>query len=104
MNPYLGGGAPYWGYGAESALHTWAKLNGCKAGPRTAEVSTHVDKVTYKGCRTGADTQMYVVHGGGHTWPGSTGPEMPGLGPVTHEIDATEIMWDFFSAQSHATK
>ncbi|WP_432181539.1 alpha/beta hydrolase family esterase [Streptomyces sp. NBC_00063] len=104
VNPYSGGGAAYWGYGAEAATRTWAHLNGCKSGPHKAGVSEHVDKVTFGGCRKGVRVQMYVVRGGGHTWPGAQGPEMAGLGAVTHEIDATGIMWDFFRVQDRAVR
>ena len=40
---------------------------------------------------------LYTVTGGGHTWPGSDPDLYPEvLLPVTKEIDASAIMWDFF--------
>ena len=46
--------------------------------------------------------QLYVVEGGGHTWPGSTfelSPEVEEvIGLTTHEISANDLMWDFFVA------
>jgi polyhydroxybutyrate depolymerase len=41
---------------------------------------------------------MYLVEGGGHTWPGSAAmvPLVPFLRPVTFEIDADTLMWRFF--------
>ena len=99
VNPYPGGGAPYWGYGAEAAAKQWAVLNGCRRGPRTSTVSEHVNRVQYSSCRDSADVVSYVIQDGGHTWPGSTAIWPPELGPVDQEIDANEIMWRFL--QTH---
>ena len=33
VNPYPGGGAPYWQYGVPQALARWAEINGCRRGP-----------------------------------------------------------------------
>ncbi|GAB2968848.1 PHB depolymerase family esterase [Streptomyces pseudoechinosporeus] len=96
VNPYAGGGAAYWGYGEVTALQRWATLNGCRQGPWRTQVTEHVSRVTYSACSRGADVMMYVVDGGGHTWPGSTGVWPPYLGTVTHEISANELMWRFF--------
>ncbi len=38
---------------------------------------------------------MYVIDGGGHTWPGAF--PVPLLGVTTAEINATEIILDAFS-------
>jgi polyhydroxybutyrate depolymerase len=37
-----------------------------------------------------------VVEDGGHTWPGSL--DVPLLGETTREIDATDLIWEFFAA------
>ena len=49
-------------------------------------------------CPAGAETELYVVHGGGHTWPGSDFDDSITsiVGHVTHAIDANELMWAFF--------
>ncbi|MEU1513840.1 alpha/beta hydrolase-fold protein [Streptomyces sp. NPDC005811] len=96
VNPYHGGGAAYWGYGAEAAERRWAALDGCRQAPRTTTVTAHVTRRTYGACRGGDDVVSYVVDGGGHTWPGSTAEWPAALGGVTQEIDAGRIMWDFF--------
>ena len=98
VNPYAGGGAPYWQYGASAALARWAEINDCRRGPRSRRVSRHVTEVAYTGCRGNAEVVMYLVEGGGHTWPGSAAmvPLVPALGPVTFEIDAATLMWRFF--------
>jgi polyhydroxybutyrate depolymerase len=42
VNPYAGGGAPYWQYGAEAALKRWAEINSCNQELRTKQVTEHV--------------------------------------------------------------
>ncbi|MFF1732089.1 alpha/beta hydrolase family esterase [Streptomyces sp. NPDC058247] len=100
VNPYDGAGRPYWGYGTDTALAAWAHLDNCTQGPAATSVSEHVTKIAYGACRGGADVVLYRVAGGGHTWPGSDLDFGP-LGPVTQEIDATELAWQFFEAHRH---
>jgi len=99
VNPYAGGGAPYWQYGIEAALARWAELNQCRQGPQVIPVTEHVSKVNYFACRRNAQVVLYRVLGGGHTWPGSEAfiPLEPFLGPVTFEIDASELIWGLFA-------
>ena len=94
VNPFDGGGPDYWGEAVPEALRGWAEANGCASGPRRERVSEHV-RLAYAACRGGSDAVLYVVEGGGHTWPGSRAP-FPGLGPVASDLDASEIIWDFF--------
>lgn len=96
VNPYLGGGAPYWRYGVLAAQERWAQLNGCEQGPTTTAVTENVDRVSYGACRADAQVDLYVVDGGGHTWPGGNPDAFPGAGVVTQEISANELMWAFF--------
>ncbi len=100
VNPYAGGGAPYWQYGAEAALKRWAEINSCNQPLREKQVATNTNLLYYSACNENAVVQMYVTQGSGHTWPGSqfsVDYYKGQLGPVTFEIDATELMWQFFS-------
>lgn len=83
---------------AEPAMADWAAHNGCTGGPATIPITEHVSMVSYNGC-AGADVVLYVVDGGGHTWPGAA-EDVPygGAGPTTHEIDASALIWAFFAA------
>lgn len=50
-------------------------------------------------CAGSAQVQLYSVTDGGHTWPG--GPQyLPQvlIGKVSHQFDATSVVWQFFSA------
>lgn len=98
VNPYFGGGAPYWQYGIEDALARWAEINGCRRGPHIRALTEHVDRIKCTVCRRHANVVLYRVEGGGHTWPGSEAfvPLVPVLGPLTFEIKANELIWRFF--------
>ncbi|MGQ0804610.1 MAG: alpha/beta hydrolase family esterase [Actinomycetota bacterium] len=78
----------------EIAVAEWAERDGCKPAPKTKSVSEHVQLFDYSGCDGKTDVQLYSVSDGGHTWPGSI-PVGP-LGETTTEIDATDLLLDFF--------
>ncbi|MFE3111491.1 alpha/beta hydrolase family esterase [Kitasatospora indigofera] len=94
-NPYDGGGSATWRYPVPVALSRWAELNGCRPGATTTPVTGHVTLTTYPRCHGGAETALYTVADGGHTWPGSP-YESEGNGTTTREIDANTLMWQFF--------
>jgi polyhydroxybutyrate depolymerase len=81
---------------AEDVLQAWAAHNGCTSRRQESRVSDEVRLVTYGGCTGDADVQLYIVDGGGHTWPGSTVERPPEL--TTRDISASELMWKFFRA------
>ena len=60
---------------------------------------TRVEKKVYQGATPSSDVEFYTVKGGGHAWPGGHqfSPEFQ-IGKVTRDINANEIMWDFFEA------
>ena len=77
----------------------WAGLDGCEPTPSKDAVSSVVERFHYEGCKGGADVVVYVVDGGGHTWPGSAFSHASEsiLGPTTDDIDASEVIWSFFA-------
>ena len=98
--PYLGGPAR----GTEPRLPVipdWmearAALNGCDATPIALPSSGEASGIRYTGCAEGADVVFYTIAGGGHSWPG--GEPLPEwiTGPTSQDIDATRVMWEFFS-------
>ncbi len=83
----------------ETAAADWAKHDGCNAEPARQALSAHVRTIAYSECGDDAAVVLYVVEGGGHTWPGSI--DVPRLGATTHEVNATDQIWDFFVAQGN---
>ena len=81
---------------AEDVIQDWAAHNGCTSGRQESSVSAEVRLVKYGGCTNGAEVQLYVVDGGGHTWPGSH-DERPSE-YTTNDISASDLMWEFFQA------
>ncbi len=74
----------------------WARRNRCAPTPTESRVATDVTRTEYNECAGNAAAVLYTIHGGGHTWPG--GGYLPEwfVGPNTHSIDASSVMWSFF--------
>lgn len=96
VNPFDGGGPPYWGYGVRVALARWAEVNRCRAEPVETEVAPGVSVVSHPVGADGADTVLYVLDGVGHTWPGSRAQVPAELGRTTADLEANTVMWRFF--------
>ncbi|MFP4172688.1 MAG: alpha/beta hydrolase family esterase [Candidatus Hydrogenedentota bacterium] len=110
--PFEGGapGGPGGGgevLGARETAAFWAWRNGCAPKPerwdfpeRAPGDGTRVSVETYRNCADGGETALYIVEGGGHTWPGQPSQPLlePLVGPISREIDASEAIWEFFAA------
>ncbi|MBI3952957.1 MAG: polyhydroxybutyrate depolymerase [Chloroflexi bacterium] len=111
LNPLDGGDVRLpWGGGIvekhppilDSVLR-WAGLNGCPTEPRVVLDKNGVKGVAYSPCQQGAEVLYYTVEGQGHGWPGGTSllPER-WIGRATDKLDATDLIWDFFTQRSLA--
>jgi polyhydroxybutyrate depolymerase len=86
----------------DTAQH-WARVAGCTTGPTVsylpdyAQDGTRVRCEVYSGGREGAEVVLYVIEGGGHTWPGGIQylPERF-VGKTSRQMDASQVIWDFF--------
>jgi polyhydroxybutyrate depolymerase len=95
---------------ADAAVAKRAALNGCAAKPSTTTLAniardgTRVIRSDYMQCTSGADVQYYIITGGGHTWPGGLQylPEAV-VGRTSRDINASELLWQFFSAHKLST-
>ncbi len=76
---------------------SWAVLNGCEPAPVTIFHSVHVNGIRYDGSTGQAEVNFYTITGGGHAWPGGIPLPQWLAGSTTNEINATELMWQFFS-------
>jgi polyhydroxybutyrate depolymerase len=83
--------------GVDTAMANWADHNGCDPEPVEKEISSEVIRYTWKNCD--AETILYRIIGGGHTWPGKPVPAFEEMfGHTTTDIDATDLIFEFFFA------
>ncbi len=78
-----------------TSVAKWARHDRCAIRPTTRAVRPQVMLTDYPHCSDGTSVLLYTIVGGGHTWPGAL--TIPKLGPVTHEISATDLMLTFFA-------
>ena len=82
------------------AAEAWARRNRCTGGqtPEAHKVASDVELMEWTGCA--APVEVYVVRGGGHSWPGSAFAANLSdvVGRTTMSVDATELAWKFFEA------
>jgi polyhydroxybutyrate depolymerase len=84
-----------------ASLANFALANRCSTLPRSEMLppsfadGTSIEKVVYVSCAQGAQVELYVVHGGGHTWPPRE-PQLSSGGTSTKNLDATDLIVRFF--------
>jgi polyhydroxybutyrate depolymerase len=85
-----------------TTLAAWAEANQCAKEAQVSTLHPIVDDGTtievhdYGKGRDGSEMVLYFVRGGGHTWPNRP-PRPYYLGKSTQNLDANEVMWEFFS-------
>lgn len=86
--------------GARASSAAWADHDGCRMDAEDEPVADGVTREIWSGCDSASTVELYVIDGGEHTWPGSNGmAALEGLlGPVSDDIVATDVIWDFFEA------
>lgn len=88
------------------AVNFWVRANQTSEQPLSESLpdrvsdGTHIEKDIYPAGKDGTQVVVYRVEGGGHTWPGGS-QYLPQLvvGKVSHQIDGTQVIWDFFRSQ-----
>jgi polyhydroxybutyrate depolymerase len=75
----------------------WGRRNGCSPMPVATRIAADVTRTEYVECAGNASAILYTVEGGGHTWPGGGYVPEWFVGKSTHSIDASSLMWEFFS-------
>jgi len=81
--------------GVDESMRRWADHNGCDPNFVEQRVSSEVRHRTWQHCK--AATELYIVDGGGHAWPGKPQPQFEAqFGHATTDIDATALMFAFF--------
>jgi len=83
----------------EDWVLAWSVRNACQTVEALEPVGT-VEITRYTDCTDDADVVYYRVGGGGHTWPGG-GEQFEFIsGAVNRDVDASALMWAFFSRYS----
>jgi polyhydroxybutyrate depolymerase len=91
--PYGGGG---YFEAVEEWTAEWAERNACDPASEALPEQGEVSGIAYVNCDEDAAVILYTIHGGGHTWPGASPLFDAFVNPTTQDIDANEIMWEFF--------
>lgn len=94
---------PHWRMGVEQAISGWVKNNQCVNSPTAERITTAVTRLSFSGCKDGADVVLYRSEDAGHTWPGSPLTNLlkkMELGKSNTDVPATRLIWEFFEAYS----
>jgi len=82
----------------------WVNLNRCPTSPqirllpdKDPDDGTRVLREAYRPCQNGTALVLYAIKGGGHSWPDGAGSQPTTNGRVSRDINATEVIWDFFA-------
>lgn len=75
----------------------WANRNHCSSKLVETRITANVRRLSYLDCPEHADVILYTIDGGGHSWPGQDDLPKWIVGPTTHDINATEILWKFYA-------
>lgn len=83
----------------------WVKNNGCSSNPLVTDEpdndpddGTRVQRQQFMNGRNNCEVILYIIKGGGHTWPG--GYQYLGkwiIGRTCRDMNATEVIWEFFA-------
>lgn len=92
----------------DESVGFWVNRNRCSTTPVLTEEpdtdprdGTRVTRKEYLKGTDGTEVILYVIDGGGHTWPGGF-QYLPAwiIGKTCKDIDANEIIWAFFKRHS----
>ncbi|HOL99125.1 MAG TPA: PHB depolymerase family esterase [Bacteroidales bacterium] len=78
----------------DSVLNVWAHINNCAISIDTFFNNNGAIGLKFNNCEYCYDVILYITSDGGHSWPG--GNQTSNGDPVSGQIDATDIIWDFF--------
>ncbi|MEW6554461.1 MAG: PHB depolymerase family esterase [Actinomycetota bacterium] len=103
----IGGDLASRGYAISAAatVSFWVGVDGCTGSPDSEYLpdaapgdGTMVRREIYGGGRDGTEVVLLAVEGGGHTWPGGWQyMRERTIGLTCRDIDAGEVIWDFFT-------
>lgn len=80
-----------------ASIATWVDANRCAQPPRQTRAPSGVQTLEYLDCRGGSAIALYVIAGGGHSWPGGQ-RLLATLDAPSPALAATPAIWQFFAA------
>jgi polyhydroxybutyrate depolymerase len=89
-----------WGCGVNHSIQFWIENNNCDTIPIINE-SGSIAEYIYSNGLDGSEVILYKTVGGDHWWPGNGFNDIPDaswLIDTIQEIDATDLIWDFFKS------
>ncbi len=91
--PIEGSGEPWFDPSMAEVMRSWAVHNECDTQSLAQRINSEVVRYYWRNCE--AETEWYLIEGGGHVWPGGalTGRDRD----VSLEISASELIWEFFT-------
>lgn len=90
---------------SHETVEFWREVNGCAGNPepeplpdKDPDDGSTITLYQYTDCD--APLSYYEMEGGGHGWPGMA-QYLPKriIGPVNQDINASEVVWEFFASQ-----
>lgn len=91
----------------DEAIDFWVNRNGCTKPAKIEKLpdvdpndGTRVERHTYSAGPKGAEVVLIKIVGGGHTWPGQNFRLESWIGKVCEDIDANDVIWEFFQKHS----
>ncbi len=87
---------------SDAVISFWRKVNGCADEPAVTGLPHKTSDRTSTTCqrwmgKNGNDVELYIVHGGGHCWPGGLQYfPVSVIGKTTYDFAASEVIWRFF--------
>jgi len=101
--PYEGGSSERFDYpfpAIPEFASQWAVKNQCNPNAQPLPSAGEISGIRYTDCKNDADVLFYTVHGGGHSWPGGGGLPRWIVGHTSHDLNASRVMWEFYSKHS----
>ncbi len=92
---------------AADGVGFWVEHNGCDVAERmtvpVADIDTTDNSTAsldlYPTCNEGTEVHFYTIQNGSHTWPGAI--SIPGFGVTNQDLEATQVIWEFFNKFTH---
>lgn len=84
-----------------ATLERWGRALGCAPGlPPLLDLRAGLAARQFRDCRARVPFSAWYIAGQGHGWPGGVSRLPPAIvGPSVATVDATAVIWEFFSQQ-----